>query len=271
MSTTALRARTRAKVGKFFEEIAVGDLLVDETLDAQRIFQPTWANKLEGIWDPDVLLPAIVSLREDGCYYTLDGQHSNAVAVRVEGPEFRRDCMVYEGLSKEQEAKLFLSANRDRKPVRPFDNFRVALTARDPLAMQVNSEVTARGLEISNGTSTNRVGAVQALLAIGAKRVGLVERVLTVAEGAWGRGEASWDNMMLRALAIVLDVNWAGVDDKRLVKSLQSAQVGQWKQAAIAAAPGGGGSVSRSTPLAMAICNKYNVRLKVENYIGIGS
>lgn len=260
---------TTTTVRKYFDEIPVGDLQVDENLDAQRIFQPTWANKLEGIWDPDVLLPAIVSKRKDGCYYTLDGQHSNAVAVRVEGPGFKRDCMVYVGLTPEKEAKLFLSANRDRKPVRPYDNFRVALTARDPLAMQVNAEVTARKLEVSNGTSTNRVGAVQALLAIGAKRAGLVERVLTVSEGAWGRGEVSWDNMMLRALSIVLDVNWDAIDDKRLIKALQSAQVGQWKQAAIAAAPGGGGSVSRSTPLAMAIVNKYNVRLKVENYIGI--
>ena len=153
-------------IKKSYKSIPVGQLHVDPELDAQRIFQPTWANKLAKIWDRDVLLAATVSKRADGKYYLIDGQHSTKVALDIEGSEYCRDCMVYENLDTEMEAKLFLSANRDRKPVKPYDNFRVAITAKDPLAMQVQEEVRSCDLEVSNGTSTNRVGAVQALMAI---------------------------------------------------------------------------------------------------------
>lgn len=42
---------------KYYEAIPVGQLKVDTNLDAQRMFQPKWAKKLESIWDPEVLLP----------------------------------------------------------------------------------------------------------------------------------------------------------------------------------------------------------------------
>ncbi|MEU9712903.1 DUF6551 family protein [Streptomyces sp. NPDC047967] len=252
----------RSKIDKYYEAVAVGLLVVDPTLDAQRIFQRAWANKLTKIWDRDVLLPAIVSLREDGVYYVLDGQHSNAVAKEVEGANFKRDCMIYTGLSRQQEAKLFLAANRDRKPVKPHDNFRVAITAGDEFSIRVEQEVKSCGLEIGSGTSVNRVGAVQALIAIGAKREGLIPKVLKSVEGAWGRDTTTWDNMMLRAVGMVIDKNWDIIKLDRLSKTLQKAPVGLWKGKAITLTTSGGGSNSRSVPLARQIIVEYNRGLR---------
>jgi hypothetical protein len=254
------------KVKKFYEAIPVSQLKVDTSLDAQRIFQPDWADKLEKIWDPNLLLVATVSRRPDGDY-VLDGQHSNEVARRVQGPEFLRDCMVYEGLTTEMEAKLFLAANRDRKPVKPYDNFRVMITAHDALACQVDAEVRSVGLEVSNGTSTNRVGAVQALMHLGSRRRGLIARVLTIAERAWGRDAVTWDNMMLRALGMVLHGNWDNIDEKRLVRTLEKIPVTRWKGNAIGATSSGGGSSSRSTPLAGNIVTEYNKRLGADRML----
>lgn len=259
----------KSKIKKSYQAIPVGQLLVDPKLDAQRIFQPTWAGKLAKIWDPDVLLVATVSKRADDRYYLIDGQHSTKVALEKEGPDFLRDCMVYENLDPEMEAKLFLSANRDRKPVKPFDNFRVAITAKDPLAMRVQQEVQSCALEVSNGTSTNRVGAVQALMALGARREGLVAKVLQTAEKAWGRDATSWDNMMIRALGMVIYQNWDKIDYARLVKILMKVPVGRWKAAAINATTSGGGSSSRSTPLAGNIVTTYNGRLGPEKMLSL--
>lgn len=256
-------------VKKYYAQIPVGDLHVDPNLDAQRIFQPTWAAKLSKIWDPELLMVATVSKRADGRNYLIDGQHSTKVAQEQEGNDFLRDCMVYENLSLESEAKLFLAANRDRKPVKPFDNFKVALTAKDPLAIQVQREVQSRNLEVSNGTSTNRVGAVQALMSIGRRRVGLVERTLKVAEESWGRDATTWDNMMLRAIAMVIGENWDRLDDRRLSKTLEKHSVGRWKGASIGGTTGGGGSASRSTPLAGNIVTAYNGRLGVDKMISL--
>ncbi|MFI8514935.1 DUF6551 family protein [Streptomyces sp. NPDC085460] len=257
-------------IKKSYKAIPVGQLRVDPKLDAQRIFQPTWANKLAKIWDPGVLLAATVSQRPDGNYYLIDGQHSTKVALDLEGPDFLRDCMVYENLDSEMEAKLFLSANRDRKPVKPFDNFRVAITAKDPLATRVQEEVQACGLEVSSGTSVNRVGAVQALMAIGAKREGLVTRVLRTAEQAWGRDATSWDNIMLRGLGVVIQQNWDRIDDARLVRTLRKMPVGLWKTKALHALPSGGGSSSRATPLAGHIVTLYNGRLGPDKMLSLG-
>ncbi|MGV9617960.1 DUF6551 family protein [Streptomyces tendae] len=259
----------KVKIKKSYKAIPVGELRVDPKLDAQRIFQPTWANKLAKIWDPDVLLAATVSLRADGKHYLIDGQHSTKVALDLEGPKFLRDCMVFENLDSEMEAKLFLSANRDRKPVKPFDNFRVAITAKDPLATRVQREVQACGLEVSSGTSANRVGAVQALMAIGAKRDDLVTRVLQTAGQAWGHDATSWDNIMLRGLGVVLHQNWDKVDDARLIKTLQKMPVGLWKTKALHALPSGGGSSSRSTPLAGHIVTLYNGRLGPDKMLSL--
>ncbi|MFD7787776.1 DUF6551 family protein [Streptomyces nojiriensis] len=262
------------KITKRHQEIPVGLLKVDSSLNAQRIFSDPWATKLEKIFDEELLLPAIVSERvEDGeiVYYTLDGQHSNEVARRVKGDDFKRDCMVYSGLQPRQEAKLFLAANRDRKPVKPYDNFRVACTADDPLAVRVKTEVESLGgdLQIGASTSANRVAAVQALLFIGAKREGLIPKVLRAVEGAWGREISTWDNMMIRAVSMVIDTNWDVVDIPRLSKTLGRAQVGKWKSLAISLTSSGGGSNSRSTPLANRIVMEYNEtrNLKPENQL----
>ncbi|MFI1989075.1 DUF6551 family protein [Actinoplanes sp. NPDC020271] len=246
---------------KSFRQIPVGLLKVDPALDSQRQFQQGWARKLARIWNPDLLLPAIVSLRADGCYYLIDGQHSCHVARLRHGDSFLRDCVVYEGLTLQQEAQLFLAANRDRKSVRPYDTYRVELTAGDPTAVQVAEEVTACGLEIAGSPSTNRVAAVQKLKTIADKRRGLVTLTLQVAERAWGRTSLTWDNMMLQALAVVLDLNWNAVDETRLIRTLEARTVSSWKAGAIGVSVGGGGSTSRSTPLARDILDAYSRRL----------
>jgi hypothetical protein len=291
-------------VRKFYDQVPVGKLHVDQTLSSARLFgtktaedagpaaqrkkDTAWAARLGKMWDPFALLPAIVSLRGNGQYYLLDGQHSTEVAVEKEGPDFLRDCMIYEGLSEEQEAKLFLAANRDRKAVKPFDIFRVSITAGDPRNTRILSEVESCGLAISGSTSANKIGAVQALISLAVMderhalrdksknlvyplvlpegRRPLIPQVLRVVEDAWGRNSATWEGIMLRAVGMVLDRN-PGARLDRLSRKLaghgarKPITVAQWKESSIASAVGGGGSSSRSTPLARLIVNAYNTGL----------
>ncbi|WP_434795696.1 DUF6551 family protein (plasmid) [Streptomyces albidoflavus] len=310
MAHTTKKAAVPAQAGatkplrKFYAEIRVGDLHVDQTLDSARLFgtitsedagpstqrkkDVAWTARLRKMWDPFSLLPAIVSLREDGRHYLLDGQHSTDVAVEKEGPDFLRDCMVYEGLSAEQEAKLFLAANRDRKAVKPFDIFRVSITAGDPRNTRILEEVESRNLGISGSTSANKIGAVQALTAIAVMdekhaardesgsllyplvlpggRSPLIPQVLQVVEDAWGRTPATWEGMMLRAVAMVLDRNPEARLDRLSSKlaghgKRKPLTVAQWKESSISNTVGGGGSSSRSAPLARLIVNEYNTGL----------
>ncbi|MCC3316496.1 DUF6551 family protein [Nocardia africana] len=252
---------------KYFDRIRVGDLTVDPSMDTGRLYMQrdeiaAWTAKIAENWDVEMLLPALVSRRADGQLVIIDGQHSNQACINQEGPDFRRDTMVYQGLTVQQEAKLFLAANKHRRPVKPFDNFRVSLTAGDPLAIQVDNEVRSLGddLQIAATPSTNRVGAVQALLVMG-KTPGMVSRVLKVVSAAWGRDASTWDNIILRAVAMVLTWpgNWDLADDARLIKVLKSGGAPKiWKQNAVRERASGGGSASRSMPMAQEIVRAYN-------------
>ncbi|MEU5108164.1 DUF6551 family protein [Streptomyces sp. NPDC021354] len=248
----------------YHQKIPVGQLEIDPKLDAQRMFQRQWANKLHKIWNPKVLMAAIVSKRADGRFYLLDGQHSSRVAEEKHGPDFERHCMVYEQLTPAEEAALFLAANRDRKAVRPVDNYRVALTAEDPLVTRINDEVVACGLTVTGSTSVNQIGAVQAVLAVGSKREGLLTQVLTILGDAWMKDRSTWDNMMIRAVGMVLDTETNGevVQPDRLAKVLGKLPVRFWKTNAVRMTPSGGGSNSRSLPLAENIVTAYNSGLR---------
>ncbi|WP_051179117.1 DUF6551 family protein [Nocardia concava] len=261
---------------KHFDRIKVGKLTVDPSMDTGRLYMQreeieTWTAKIAEDWDAEMLLPALVSKRSNGQLVIIDGQHSNQACIRREGPDFLRDTMVYEGLTIQQEAKLFLAANKHRKPVRPFDNFRVSLTAGDPIAIRVNDEVQSLGddLQVAAAPSTNRVGAVQALLAMG-KTPGMVSRVLRVVSTAWGRDASTWDNIVLRAVAMVLGWpgNWELVDDTRLIKVLKrGGSPTIWKQNSVRTRASGGGSASRSTPMALQVVQEYNLGLDREKML----
>ncbi|MEU4147899.1 DUF6551 family protein [Streptomyces parvulus] len=247
-------------VRKYYEAIAVGQMKVDPKMDSQRQFLSKWANKLQKIWDREVLLPAIVSRRPDGDY-VLDGQHSNEVARRMEGPEYLRDCMVYEGLTRQQEAKLFLAANRDRRAVKPFENFKVAVTAGELEAVKIDADVRSCGLHVSGGTSKEGIAAIQALKVIHGMRdpqEGLLPKTLTTVLNAWGHDPTSWDGMMLRAVAIIIDKNWDTIDLDALALTLKQEPVGKWKDTAMNDTITGGGSQSRSIPLANNIAYEYS-------------
>ncbi|MFE3190716.1 DUF6551 family protein [Nocardia sp. NPDC059240] len=264
---------------KHFEQIKVGKLTVDPSMDTGRLYMQreeiaAWTAKITEGWDVEMLLPALVSKRSDGQLVIIDGQHSNQAAILKEGPDFLRDVMVYEQLSIKQEAKLFLAANKHRKPVRPFDNFRVSLTAGDPIAIRVNDEVQALGddLQVAASPSANRVGAVQALLVMG-KTPGMVTRVLKVVSTAWGRDASTWDNIILRAVAMVLTWpgNWELADDARLIKVLKKGGSPTiWKQNSVRTRASGGGSASRSTPMALQIVQDYNVNVDREKTLLTG-
>ncbi|MEU5599255.1 DUF6551 family protein [Streptomyces sp. NPDC020298] len=261
MSSTRKIIRSKPVVKKSYEAIPVSQLRVDPNLDAQRMFQPKWANRLAKIWDPEVVGPALVSRRPDGDYL-LDGQHSTKVARDIEGPDFLRDCMVFEGLTKKQEAKLFLAANRDRRAVKPYENFAVAVTAQEVEAVTINADVESCGLHVSSGTSKNGISAIQALKVVHGMRDpadGLLRKTLTTVLGAWGSDPTSWDGMMLRAVAIVIHRNWDTIDLPSLSLTLKQEPVGVWKDSAIKDTVSGGGSQSRSIPLANNIAYEYTV------------
>lgn len=269
MKTTKKRVvRAPSSVAKTHDKVRARDLNVDP--DVQRMQDPKQVDKLEIEFDELFAGTLVISKRADGTLWVVDGQHRKEAGLRID-PNIEFDAEIYEGLTKRQEAIMFLRLNKHRKPVRPFDSYNVSLTAGLDLEVRVQAQVTACGLRVASSSSANQVGAVEACRSIVLKdklKSGLLQDTLLVNESAWGRSPESWDNMILRAVATVIHKNRSNIDLKRLSKILQKRHPGTWKGAAVSMAPGGGGSESRSNRLVEVIVTAYNTGLRTKaNFI----
>jgi hypothetical protein len=98
----------------------------------------------------------------DEVWYIVDGQHRIA-ALRMMGWDDQQiECEVYEGLSEAEEAELFLKRNH-RRAVKPFDKFKVAVSAGREAQCDINRIVLTQGLKVSKEPDDGCVQAVTAL------------------------------------------------------------------------------------------------------------
>lgn len=68
-------------------------------------------------FDLNLLMPLIVNRRVDGSYWVIDGGHRLKALRQLKRPQAEVDVWLYEGLSREQEAGLYASQQRDRRDV----------------------------------------------------------------------------------------------------------------------------------------------------------
>lgn len=96
--------------------------------------------------------PLVVSRRPDGTFPVIDGQH-RLLAARLRGMD-DLPCCVFTYDSAEEEAKMFVAANRSRKAMNRLDDFHAAMAAGDSDAHQVLQLVTDAGLSIARNTAS---------------------------------------------------------------------------------------------------------------------
>lgn len=97
--------------------------------------------------------PLVVSRRPDGTKVIIDGQHRWAAAVRRDDL-LQLPCCLFTYDSPEDEARMFIVANRARKPMNRLDDFHAALAAADEDAVEIERLVTEAGLRIARNTSS---------------------------------------------------------------------------------------------------------------------
>src|SRR5690606_21708588 len=97
--------------------------------------------------------PLVVSRRPDGLKVIIDGQHRWAAAMR-RGDLLQLPCCLFTYDSPEDEARMFIVANRARKPMNRLDDFHAALAAADEDAVEIQRLVTEAGLRMARNTSS---------------------------------------------------------------------------------------------------------------------
>lgn len=147
------------------EWLDVSTLKVDP--EYQRELSAPWVRRIAREFDPDVLGVLVVSRRENGDVYVVDGQHRVAAIMEMGWHDQRVPCNVYEGLSLSDEAKIFWKPQTSRKYLSPGPRFRARLMAGEPTALRIREIVEENGFSVAvNEGGAGPEGSISAVAAL---------------------------------------------------------------------------------------------------------
>lgn len=172
----------------------------------QRLINPARVIKYKDEFDPDAFGTPCLSLRPNGHYYIVDGDH-RIEALRALWPEDKNQkitCEVWEGLSRADEARMYVKRNHNLGQTR-YQDFMANVSSGHAQCKDIMAVVQAAGMKISRAPGDKAIQSVSAL-----------ERVYTGFEGqvSGNRVGKTWDGEAKpKLLAETLDIiarAWGG-------------------------------------------------------------
>lgn len=197
--------------GEVIEWVALSSIGTDRRVNT-RTFDPAWVErKLAEGFNPEGVGVPIISRREDGTYVWLDGQNRGQLMRRAGWGDQKIQCRVFYGLTRAQEASLFLVHNDNRR-VLPIYKFLARVTAGDPTAVAIVRIAKRVGWKVSDQGGDGSIAAVVAL-----EKVFLMdqkddhpggdvlEAVLRTVTEAWGYKSDAADGRILQGLGALFN------------------------------------------------------------------
>lgn len=137
----------------FFMQLPSSQISSDPTY--QRPIEIGWIRKIAEKFDPNVVNPIKVSLR-DGHYYVFDGQHTLATLKYLNGgQDLMVPCLVYRGLTRDDEAILFAKQTGISHKVEAKIKTKAQYTGNDPQVLDMIGIVKSLGFDFD---FTNKQG-----------------------------------------------------------------------------------------------------------------
>ena len=210
-------------------------------------------------YDPLTAGVVLVSRRDNGDLFIVDGQHKTAGAKQAGNETLL--CLVVNGLTPEDEAKLRLAANVKRADT-ALEKFKARLIASDPVAMGIQNVVTAFGVQINlspiGHSGINAVGSLEMVWRVDDTGV-MLSRVLQVIQDAWGAPEGDYSGSnIFKGIAFFL-VKHPEADYDRLIERMQVEGPGALRRTAANHRVALGGSLWLN--YYRALVEAYNTRL----------
>lgn len=217
------------------EWVPIAELELDDSY--QRSIETGASRKLIAAianrWDWDLLDVLKVSRRPDDRMFVIDGQHRKAAAV-MRGDIPQLPCVLKRCDGPEEEARLFVAANRGRKAMSGLDDFRAAVGSGDPEATTIARLIDAAGLHVPRHyvASAAQPGAIPAVAGLRSilRRRGedLLGRALSLI------GEAFPDEVLVTPMPMIhalINLSAAGeVDHDRLFRTLLTGTTADWSE-----------------------------------------
>ena len=197
-----------------------------------------------------------VSQREDGSLWIFDGQHRTEALSRL-GYEYV-DCLVFSGLTPEQEASGFIGHHAVSKPTK-IEEHVGRVFAKDETALEIERIVTSLGLRVVSGGAKNTIQSITALYNIYEKNgETILRRVLTIIRDGFIDTDRPYIVPLLKSLRDLIVQYDKKLDDKWLIKKFNQMTLNQLNNNADAFVSVYG--FSKVDGMKMAITQSYNHR-----------
>lgn len=231
-----------------FELVPLDQLIVDEAY--QRPLS-SFAEEIKRDYNPALIGTLIVAERKSRAkrptYSLVDGQ-SRAYGMRA-NDETVAPCVVYEGLSQKEEARLFADLQTKRRGMATYLRFRAALVAGDGDASAIAALVRQQGFKMAGDGDNSGIRSIAGIEWLYRRGPELLGRTLTVVREAWPEhappeGTQIQDERtrseILRGIGRFLIERNA--DDAKLIRRLQTVSPSQLRHRANALREGSGSS-----------------------------
>lgn len=213
-------------------------------------------DKIVEKFDPVALGLIHVSLRNDGSYWIFDGQH-RVEALKALGQE-HVDCVVFTGLTKEQEASGFLDHHNVSKPTK-IEEHKGRIFAKDEKALEIELIANELGLRIAAGGMKDTIQSVTTLYDIYDKNGrGVLSNVLLIIRDGFFDEERPYKVAVLKAIRNILVKYKDKVDKKWMIRRLKQDSFDELNNKADAFVKVYG--FSKVDGMEMAITQSYNHR-----------
>lgn len=172
-----------------FALIELDELFVDEAY--QRPLS-NFSKRIEEDYDPAMVGTLIVSdrskSRKPPFFAVIDGQ-TRMVGMRRRG-EPLAPCLVYEGLTRKQEAELFARLQTERRGMATWIRFRAALISGKAEPAAIAALAATEGFKVAGDGDERGIRSIAALEWLYRKDPDLLRQVLAIVREAWGADDA---------------------------------------------------------------------------------
>ena len=190
-------------------------------------------DKIARCWDWRMCLPLVVSKRDDGSLWVIDGQHRHAAALLRGDIPYLPCCVGVYG-SVADEAAMFVAMNRARRAINRLDDFHAAQAGGDEEALQIAQLITDAGFTVSRKTGVaswvpGEVAFTSALSTVFRKHgAAVVSRALGMMAAAFPGERLVAGSPVFTALCRILVRPPEAFDPERLARGLRTFDMKGW-------------------------------------------
>ena len=213
-----------------FGMVNVDDLLITHHHGTQRIegIAQRRVAKMAAEWDPSHVGTITVSKRTDGSLFVPDGAHRPAAAREV--GQRQLPAVIHEGLTRKQEADLFVGLNNFNAPS-AISNYLGRVGRGDSDAQEIKDLLTKHGWRVGQNADDGYVSAISAVESVYRNASGvraddrypeILDWVLDVITASWEHDRDGVHGSMIKGLGQMVGRFGSDIDTKKLVIGLSA-------------------------------------------------